>query len=263
MTAPQPKQSFCVRVYLNPNTGRFWSMDSYAGSQEDPLSLHKYLYAADDPVDYDDPSGNDYGDFDINISSILQPLANVLLASAGTPGGMSLQQLGAFAPKFPVVVVTMPNGTQYLPETKVKDSDQQNIVGAAIGTPIYIAVPQGVVPQELVDTWTYNKKGKRETGQSIDAFLDFWRPGGPHDYKSLNPPSSEIYDAFGNFEFGASAYPAGFTLEQILWWGDRAHPSGQHWFGENNPINSADITSGYNATKNGGKLSTEQRSILP
>ena len=44
--------------YLNPNTGRFWTMDSYEGDNEDPLSLHKYLYTADNPVDNDDPSGN-------------------------------------------------------------------------------------------------------------------------------------------------------------------------------------------------------------
>ena len=44
--------------YLNQNTGRFWTMDTYAGDNEDPLSLHKYLYAQDDPVDNDDPSGN-------------------------------------------------------------------------------------------------------------------------------------------------------------------------------------------------------------
>jgi RHS repeat-associated protein len=45
--------------YLNPNTGRFWSMDSYEGRNEDPLSLHKYLYAQGNPVDRIDPSGLD------------------------------------------------------------------------------------------------------------------------------------------------------------------------------------------------------------
>jgi len=45
--------------YLNPATGRFWTMDTYDGSQQDPLSLHKYLYCADDPVNMADPEGND------------------------------------------------------------------------------------------------------------------------------------------------------------------------------------------------------------
>jgi RHS repeat-associated protein len=30
--------------YLNQNTGRFWTMDTDEGDNEDPLSLHKYLY---------------------------------------------------------------------------------------------------------------------------------------------------------------------------------------------------------------------------
>jgi RHS repeat-associated protein len=46
--------------YLNPNTGRFWTMDSYAGNSEDPLSLHKYLYAQDNAIDGSDPSGHDW-----------------------------------------------------------------------------------------------------------------------------------------------------------------------------------------------------------
>jgi RHS repeat-associated protein len=44
---------------MNPLTGRFWSMDSYAGSQTDPVSLHKYLYSSADPVNGIDPSGHD------------------------------------------------------------------------------------------------------------------------------------------------------------------------------------------------------------
>jgi RHS repeat-associated protein len=47
-----------------PNTGRFWTMDTYTGNNEDPLSLHKYLYCQGNPVDNGDPSGNDVvGDF--------------------------------------------------------------------------------------------------------------------------------------------------------------------------------------------------------
>jgi RHS repeat-associated protein len=42
---------------MNPLTGRFWSMDSHAGSQADPVSLHKYLYANADPANQTDPTG--------------------------------------------------------------------------------------------------------------------------------------------------------------------------------------------------------------
>ena len=42
---------------MDTTTGRFTSMDSYLGSVNDPVSLHKYLYANANPVNYIDPSG--------------------------------------------------------------------------------------------------------------------------------------------------------------------------------------------------------------
>ena len=42
---------------MNPATGTFTFMDTYGGSVFDPTSLHKYLYANDNPVSYTDPSG--------------------------------------------------------------------------------------------------------------------------------------------------------------------------------------------------------------
>ena len=44
--------------YYKPDSGRFWTMDTYEGNNEDPLSLHKYLYANANPVNMDDFSGN-------------------------------------------------------------------------------------------------------------------------------------------------------------------------------------------------------------
>jgi RHS repeat-associated protein len=46
--------------YLNPGTGRFTTMDTSVGNNEDPLSLHKYLYCQGNPVNGSDPSGNDF-----------------------------------------------------------------------------------------------------------------------------------------------------------------------------------------------------------
>jgi RHS repeat-associated protein len=44
--------------YLNVETGRFISMDSYEGSSVDAQSLHKYSYVENNPVSKIDPSGN-------------------------------------------------------------------------------------------------------------------------------------------------------------------------------------------------------------
>ena len=43
--------------YYKPDTGRFWTMDSYEGNGQDPLTLHKYLYVRVDPINGSDPSG--------------------------------------------------------------------------------------------------------------------------------------------------------------------------------------------------------------
>jgi RHS repeat-associated protein len=43
--------------YYQPGTGRFWTMDTYEGDQEAPLSLHKYLYCQGNPANGGDPSG--------------------------------------------------------------------------------------------------------------------------------------------------------------------------------------------------------------
>ncbi len=58
---------FCVRLnslyylrarYMNPDSGRFWNMDSFEGFNTDPITLHKYLYANANPLTFVDPSGN-------------------------------------------------------------------------------------------------------------------------------------------------------------------------------------------------------------
>lgn len=43
--------------YLKTDTGRFMTMDTYQGDTQDSQSLHKYLYARDNPVNVMDPLG--------------------------------------------------------------------------------------------------------------------------------------------------------------------------------------------------------------
>ena len=63
---------------MNPTVGTFISMDSYDGSIDDPVSLHKYLYADANPVSNSDPSGyNTMADFETatGIQGVLRQIA--------------------------------------------------------------------------------------------------------------------------------------------------------------------------------------------
>ena len=44
--------------YYDPETGRFLSEDTYRGTADTPQMLHLYVYCANNPVNYVDPSGN-------------------------------------------------------------------------------------------------------------------------------------------------------------------------------------------------------------
>lgn len=44
--------------WMNTGTGRFYTMDTFAGNNDQPMSLHKYLYCNDNPLNGIDPAGN-------------------------------------------------------------------------------------------------------------------------------------------------------------------------------------------------------------
>jgi RHS repeat-associated protein len=77
--------------YLNVSTGRFWTMDTYQGDAESPLSLHKYLYASSSPVDRVDPSGN----FGLEEAMVAIAVSIVLLtmSSCSAPGPSSFVEV--------------------------------------------------------------------------------------------------------------------------------------------------------------------------
>jgi len=62
--------------YLDVRSGRFWGMDEFEGDPESPLSLHKYVYAHNDPVGYLDSSGN--AEFSVAGQTFNVTIANVL-----------------------------------------------------------------------------------------------------------------------------------------------------------------------------------------
>ena len=46
--------------YYDQRQGRFWTMDTYEGRAQDPSTLHKYTYTANQPVNYLDRSGHEF-----------------------------------------------------------------------------------------------------------------------------------------------------------------------------------------------------------
>ncbi|WP_049722685.1 choice-of-anchor A family protein [Gilvimarinus polysaccharolyticus] len=57
--------------YYDQNVGRFTQMDTWMGRSQDPVTLHKYLYANTDPVNFTDPSGR-FGIGGFSASSTIQ-----------------------------------------------------------------------------------------------------------------------------------------------------------------------------------------------
>ncbi len=82
--------------YLNTQTGRFHTQDTYEGSNGEPISLHKYLYAHANPVVFTDPSGN----MSLQEQSVVieQETSLVNLAFANVRAGFAIsRQMGGSA----------------------------------------------------------------------------------------------------------------------------------------------------------------------
>ena len=139
----------------------------------------------------------------------------------------------------------MPNGTTYIPMTQVKNKAQAKIFGVPEGTPVAIAVPEECNPQGHVNQWSL--LGMLGISHDLVGFAGFgltWMPHGFNDYKRKKP----IFDAYGNFEYGATGASANYPLWLLTSMGDIFHN------GKNYPINTQDIESGFDAISNGGTL---------
>jgi RHS repeat-associated protein len=62
--------------YMDPSRGEFLGQDPFEGLFDEPISLHRYLYASDDPTDMFDPGGQD----DIEEVSVSSSISTTLAA---------------------------------------------------------------------------------------------------------------------------------------------------------------------------------------
>jgi len=100
--------------YLNTSTGRFWSMDTFVGRSDDPLSLHKYLYAGADPINRRDPRGRDFIDSIVAVSisvtlfvSSVPHLLSEAFEEGGTAVGVLFNEIGQVAENYAAQVLTL------------------------------------------------------------------------------------------------------------------------------------------------------------
>ena len=73
--------------YYDQSNGRFLGQDANEGNEEDPITLHRYLYAGAEPVDQVDPSGNDFTTIALCIVMAFSSVTDSQYNSATIRGG--------------------------------------------------------------------------------------------------------------------------------------------------------------------------------
>jgi hypothetical protein len=130
--------------------------------------------------------------------------------------------------------------------TVVKNPAQAKLLGLPVGSPVPIEVPPGVNPEAIVKTFQSSKGSLSNNDLSLAITF---RPGGPNDYKQ--GPGHAVFDAYGNFAFGAAGTAGGFSAAHLQGGANAVK------LGHNDPVNTMDIQSGIRAISRGGTLSTE------
>jgi hypothetical protein len=165
-----------ARMY-NVNTGRFITMDTFEGDQQDPQSLHKYVYCANNPVNNIDPSGNDlesltvgdalagFDGFNFNFSSAstlqggpetlyIRSFApwktfgygfsgdNRSFTTTHVPGGVAKSAAGATS-RITSIIKFNPDPLSIISQTAYSDPSHHPLLGTATGTPHVTATVSG------------------------------------------------------------------------------------------------------------------------
>ena len=80
--------------FYDPDSGRFMSRDTFQGNIENPISLHRYLYANANPISFVDPTGN------VSLAGLMvaQGISQIMVALAPTlaNGALTIAVLKTF-----------------------------------------------------------------------------------------------------------------------------------------------------------------------
>ncbi len=154
--------------YMNPETGTFTSMDTYAGTLDNPVSLHKYLYANANPVMYTDPSGY----FSLAETSVAQGIQSTI-NSVIVPY-FNVKKIMSWAN----LAVTMYDVAQ---QVRLIFAGEANIFGLAL------AIAKGMITQALLNCALTAVLGEAATTvlkiigitQNADSFIEAVKSGDP------------------------------------------------------------------------------------
>ena len=82
--------------YYDTSSGRFTRRDTYEGSLDDPLTLHKYIYANANPVSFIDPTGlsafSDYNSSSLTVAGLIAAILLVSYEFSRQIGGFSTRE---------------------------------------------------------------------------------------------------------------------------------------------------------------------------
>ena len=108
--------------YLNEDSGRFWTMDTYPGDPFKPSALHRYIYGDSEPVNSRDPLGTKTiaelmgemgieGDVRKNLNLIARQVINRATKKVACEGGKYAMEEGVY-------VLLLGNGQFYVGQSK-------------------------------------------------------------------------------------------------------------------------------------------------
>jgi len=102
--------------YYSPNSGRFFSRDTYDGMANSPITQNHYLYTGSNPIRYTDPSGHFFG----------------VMASMMRPMVFAMPRMVAFAAR-PLAT----SGARALPRTLGREAARSRTIGPSALSYIY------------------------------------------------------------------------------------------------------------------------------
>ncbi|REK19373.1 MAG: RHS repeat-associated core domain-containing protein [Planctomycetota bacterium] len=163
--------------YLDPLTGRFLTLDAYAGNVQDPLSLHKYLYAHANPVMGIDPLG--------------------LSVEFDAPKGILAHQVF----------------TEYVSATRGVDA---RLVGATLRNVVGLTGPEGSLKPDFVDTRAmeyFELKPASHTHSQPLQSADYY--GQLFFYDAALRPTYRRGDSAGLIPYRHGGYPLGVFTDEL------------------------------------------------